>query len=56
MFHKTIESASSQMLFGYTVSGLIPIWSSPHVKVYVKFRFSFDERLKCKVVIYMISV
>ena len=53
MFHKTIEIASSQMLFGYKVFGLISnlIWSSPHLKVYVKFRFCFNERLKCSVVI-----
>ena len=31
------------------------IWSSPHVKVYVKLRFCFNERLKCSVVIWFQS-
>ena len=31
------------------------IWSSPHVKVYVKFRFCFNERLICSVVIWFQS-
>ena len=39
------------MLFGYKVFGLIPNLASPYEKVYVKFCFCFNERLKCSVVV-----
>ena len=52
MLHKTIGLTSSQMLFGCKVFGLIPnLVPRPHEKVFVKFRFCFNELLKCSVVI-----
>ena len=55
MFHKTIKRTSSQMLFGYKVFGLIPDLAKSPWKSLAKFRFCFNERLKCSVVIWFQS-
>ena len=51
IFHKTIERNSRRRYLVATYWVSLQIWSSPHEKVSVKFRFCFNECLKCSVVI-----
>ena len=51
MFHKTIELTSSHTHFVTRTFGLIPNLAKRYEKVYIKFRFCFNEGLKCSVVL-----